>query len=265
MLRAIYVSVLVLVMGVLTPSWAGSIGKVVAITGAPTSAGPGGNRNLAVGSEVFEHDKITVTGGTGNAQILFVDGTKLVVGPDSSLVIEKYLLRGGGSAGKFSIDALRGTFRFITGKSAKSAYDIKTANATIGIRGTGFDFWVQGDTGVAVHEGKVKLCNRQRQNVCVNINAGCELGVAEATASKLLKGELKVKSITTKLPYVLDQRRLNSKFRLDVNACAKIIDQFSNRQGTPHRAPPPPPPPEEEGEGGGEVIIINPPCSQTIC
>jgi FecR protein len=255
MLRAICVLGFVWVTAVLAPSWAGSIGKVVAVTGSPTSAGPGGNRSLSVGSEVFEHDKITVSGSTSNAQILFADGTKLVVGPDSSLKIEKYLLRGGGSAGKFSIDALRGTFRFITGKSAKSAYDIKTANATIGIRGTGFDFWVKENTGVAVHEGKVKLCNRQNHSICVNINAGCELGIAEATDSKLLKGELKVKNIVTKLPYVLDQRRLNSKFRLDVNACAKIIDQFSNKQGTPHFAPPPPPPDDNDFTG----------CDTSIC
>jgi FecR protein len=260
MLRAIYVLGFACVFGLVSPSWADSIGKIVAVTGSPISAGPGGNRSLSVGSEVFEHDKIIVAGATSNAQILFADGTKLVVGPDSSLTIEKYLLRGGGSAGKFSIDALRGTFRFITGKSAKSAYDIRTANATIGIRGTGFDFWVQDDTGVAVHEGKVKLCNRQHHNVCVNINAGCELGVAEATDSKLLKGELKVKNIVTKLPFVLDQRRLNSKFRLDVNACAKIIDQFANKQGTPHI----PPPPQDNSDEGGD-IIINPPCSQTIC
>jgi hypothetical protein len=234
MFKAICFTAFLLTLGVLSPSWAGSIGKVVAVSGVPTSAGPGGSRNLTAGAEVFEHDKVTVTG--GNAQILFLDGTKLVVGPGSSLVIEKYLLRGGGTAGKFSIDALRGTFRFITGKSAKSAYDIKTANATIGIRGTGFDFWVQDKTGVAVHQGKVKLCSGK---ACVNINASCELGVAGPASAKLLSGGSKAQNILTKLPYVIDQRVLNAKFRLDTKECRKVLDLFPGGQGSPAQFPEP--------------------------
>src|SRR4026209_2110830 len=114
------------------------IGKVFAKAGSPSASGPGGDRNLAAGSPIYEDDRI-VTGG-GNVQIVFVDDTKLVVGPNSTLVVDRFLMRGGNKARKFSVDALRGTFRFISGHSAKNAYDIRTANAAIGIRGTAFDF-----------------------------------------------------------------------------------------------------------------------------
>ena len=119
---------------------AGAIGAVVATAGQVSASGPGGTRPLAAGSPLFERDKIVVI--SGNAQIQLLDGTKMVVGPNSALVLEKFLMRGGSTAQNVSIDALRGTFRFITGNSPHSAYNLHTSNATIGIRGTAFDFWV---------------------------------------------------------------------------------------------------------------------------
>ncbi len=99
-------------------------------------------------------------------QLIFTDGTKLVIGEKSSLVIEKYLMKGGNQAQAVAVDALRGTFRFITGNSAKSAYNIQTANATIGIRGTGFDFLCRrgnrrrchGRQGSSLQKGRKQLC-----------------------------------------------------------------------------------------------------------
>jgi FecR protein len=211
------------VMAAFGPTFAESIATVVAVQGTPKVTGPNGNRDLAANSAVFEKDKITV--GSGNAQILFVDGTKLVVGPGSTLVIEKYLMRGGSSAQNFSINALRGTYRFITGKGPKSAYNIKTANATIGIRGTGFDFWVKKKTGVAVLDGKVKLCDSStsKSKGCVDLNAGCEVGVVQPGQAELLKGFVKGNSLVSNLPYILDQSSLNSKFRLDTSGCEKAL------------------------------------------
>ncbi len=212
-----------------SPCFAGSIAKIVAVAGTPTSSGPGGNRALSSGSELFEHDTITVS--SGNAQMLFLDGTKLVVGPGSKLVIEKYLMRGPSTAQNFSINALRGTYRFITGQSAKGAYKIKTANATIGIRGTGFDFWVESKTGVAVLEGKVKLCNSNKK--CVDLNAGCELGVSESGRSQKIFGEIKAQLLISKLPYIINQSQLRKPFRLPIATCNKIFDLYSrsDKQG----------------------------------
>jgi hypothetical protein len=39
------------------------------------------------------------------------------------------------TARNISINAVRGAFRFITGKSPKDAYSITTPTATIGVRG----------------------------------------------------------------------------------------------------------------------------------
>jgi hypothetical protein len=223
MRQSIVTLIVICMMSAFSVAHADRIATVVAVQGAPKVTGPNGNRDLAANSAVFEKDKIIVT--SGNAQILFVDGTKLVVGPGSSLVIEKYLMRGGSTAQKLSINALRGTFRFITGKSPKSAYNIKTANATIGIRGTGFDFWVKAKTGVAVLDGKVKLCNSStpKSKGCVDLNAGCEVGLAQPGKAELLRGFVKGNNLVSNLPYILDQASLNSKFRLDTSGCEKAL------------------------------------------
>src|SRR5690606_22432971 len=47
-----------------------------------------------------------------------------------------------GSAGKFAVSALSGTFRFISGNAPKSKYIINTPTGQIGVRGTAFDLFV---------------------------------------------------------------------------------------------------------------------------
>lgn len=104
--------------------------KVVAFAGNPSIHGATVSANEAL----QEHEKISVS--LSNAQLMFNDGTKLAVGENSTLVVEKYLMAGGSTAQNLSVDALRGTFRFITRHSAKSAYRINAASSTIGIRVT---------------------------------------------------------------------------------------------------------------------------------
>lgn len=210
------------------------MGSVVAVDGRPTASGTGGARALSAGSDVFEGDTITV--GAGNAQMELDDGTKLVVGPSSRLVLQAYLRRNQSTAKKVGLKALRGTFRVITGNSPKSAYKITTSNATIGIRGTGFDFTVTDKTLLAVLKGAVRL--RGSNGRVVNTEAGC--GVAEAGANKTvaqeLEGEEKSQALQSELPYVIDQTPLATPFQLPVANCLPFI--LANSGGTAPGLPP---------------------------
>jgi hypothetical protein len=198
------------------PAWAAdSIGNVVAVVGAPSASGPAGDRSLKKGSDVFVDDVIRVS--KGNAQILLKDGTRLVVGPGSTLLLDQFVMRGEKKADKVAIQALRGTYRFITGRSAKEAYKITTSSATIGIRGTGFDFWVKNKTGVVVLKGSVNLDGLQSGRV--RVDSGCEMGEATTNAARELKGTEKRKTINDNLPFILNQSQLTPRFRLNVNAC----------------------------------------------
>ena len=141
-------------------------------------------RQLVVGADVAVGETVT-TGSTGMVQLLFNDATKLVVGPSSSLLIEDYLVRPDNSAGKFAISALSGTFRFVTGKGPKNAYEITTPTGTIGVRGTAFDFTISTlvpdgvpradlTTHLLLLEGVVRLCNLRGE--CVELDDRCHFG-----------------------------------------------------------------------------------------
>ena len=208
---------------------ADAIGEVVATVGTPSASGSSGDRDLKAGAPVFEDDKIVVR--NGNAQLILNDGTKLVVGPGSTLVLDRFLMKGGNTAQKVSIKALRGTFRFITGRSAKGAYDIQTANATIGIRGTGLDFWVKLQTGVAVHVGSVTLCSAENKEACVDLRQGCEVGRAGGNEARELAGRVKGTSMSNNLPYIMSQASLRTQFHLPIQSCRSSLPAVPGHEG----------------------------------
>jgi hypothetical protein len=239
---------------------ANPIGKVVAVLGSPKALGPGGDRGLGAGSAVYENDKLST--GRGNIQIIFVDDTKLVVGPNSTLEIDRFLLRGGKGAQKFSVDALRGTFRFISGTMAKSAYEIQTGNATIGIRGTAFDFSSGRQTLVAVLTGRVRLC---ASGNCEIIPDNCGVGRARSDDVDELGGRAKGRALRS-LPYIINQGTLARPFRLNTESCRASASLFQNffgggnqtgdgraNEGRPNKDPDPAPDPGPPSDGGGVI------------
>lgn len=143
----------------------------------------GSDRVLTVGADVSLGEQI-VTGPSGQVQIVFSDQTRLVVGPGSALVIESYLFNGN-TADKFAINALAGSFRFISGHSSKPAYSIQTPTASIAVRGTKFDFNVaRSRTDLMLYDGAVRLCSTGGQ--CQELIARCDLGTVDASVAQLL-------------------------------------------------------------------------------
>ena len=176
-------------------------------------------RDLTVGADIFIGDKV-VTDAAGLVQIRFSDRTELVVGPNSALTIEDYLLRNDGSAGQLAVDALAGTFRFITGGAAKDRYMITTPTGTIGVRGTAFDFTVTpARTTVLLFHGSVAICGPKDQ--CVVLENQCDLGEAD-TNEALLLGQTDTISGAARearkaqFPYAISQMPLLRPFRVDV-------------------------------------------------
>lgn len=109
-------------------------GVVVAVVQQAHIDAKTGKTILMPANPIFSGDRIT-TDTIGNAQIKFRDDTKLVVGPSSALVIDAFVFNKDDTARQVSISALKGAFRFISGKSPKDVYKITTPTATIGIRG----------------------------------------------------------------------------------------------------------------------------------
>jgi hypothetical protein len=179
---AVALGAAVIVAGAVS-AWAAS-GTALGVKPAAEADKAGEVRVLTVGADIFIGDNVT-TGPKGQVQIKFSDSTELVVGPNSALLIEDYLLRDDQSAGKLAINALAGTFRFATGEADHDKYVIKTPTGTIGVRGTEFDFTVLGLlTKVILYNGAVALCNFD--NKCVSLTDTCDVGTIEPAQSTIV-------------------------------------------------------------------------------
>lgn len=228
-------------------------GTAVAVVQSASAVGAGGQRLLVVSASLFMGDRVN-TGGVGEAQIRFKDQTKLVVGPNSSLLIDKFVFNPDKSAKAVSINALKGSFRFISGVSAKSAYSISTPTATIGIRGTRFDVSiVNGVTNFALYEGGAKVC--KKGGGCVELKGSCEVvSIPPSSPIKKLQGGVeRANVLEQRFPYYRSQARLLQDFKVNTGGCALSKAQNIGPQAPTAvaEAPAPAPPPSDDNPCGG--------------
>ena len=89
---------------------------------------------LSVGAGVHANETIgTDTGGVAGLQ--FHDESKLDVGPNSSVRLDRFIYNPNRGAGQVILDATKGSFRFTTGNQNSKAYKVKTPYGTLGVRG----------------------------------------------------------------------------------------------------------------------------------
>lgn len=194
-------------------------GETVAVVQRAVINSNGQTVTLNVGQPVALGDTIA-TGDVGEAQIIFPDETRIVVGPNSQLSITRLLFRNNGTAQRLSVNAVRGTFRFLSGESPSRAYSIRTPTATMAVRGTEFDFAVEDtrDTDLVVHSGRVQFCARGR---CAQVPGGCQAvridrrGSFSQPETALERRE----TIDARFPYIDDQERLRPPFRTSTVNC----------------------------------------------
>lgn len=208
-------------------------------------------RTLVVGADVSVGERI-VTGPSGRVQLLFQDETRIVVGPHSELLIESYLLSGD-PASRFAVNALAGTFRFISGNSPKSAYSVETPNASIAVRGTEYDLTVGGgQTLVMLYNGALQIC---QGSVCYDLTNRCDIAVVGSPADGLFEWTAGTRDTAGFFPLPNIQSAFLGDFRVaGAQACLspkteRRPSSDDNRRrseedetGSPQTPPPPPPP-----------------------
>ena len=120
-------------------------------------------RELQEGGRVRRSEYLE-TGPESRAELKLDDDTKLALGPNAGLRLDDFVIGKSDGVTTVGVNFLKGTFRFITGSEKKEAYRIETPSATIGVRGTVFDVYVddKGETLVLLHEGEVDICSRTR-------------------------------------------------------------------------------------------------------
>lgn len=131
----------------------------------------GGRRAIARGAEI--HSGETIDTGEGRAQLRMTDGAVISLSRQTRFRIDEYTFSGaeeGSGKGFFSL--LKGALRTITGaigKTDRKSYQLRTAVATIGIRGTEYSVAYGESITVAVGAGAVEVCN---QAGCLVVEAG---------------------------------------------------------------------------------------------
>ena len=129
-----------------------SIGTVMATKGDISIIRDDTTIKAKAGIDILKHDKIH-TAKKSRVQIMLKDETIVTVGAKSDFSFDDYVFDGKNS--KVAMRSSRGFFRSVTGKIGKLApqrFKVKTASATIGIRGT--DFW-----GITGGDEEKFVCN----------------------------------------------------------------------------------------------------------
>src|SRR5258708_38880738 len=97
---------------------ADAIGNVTRVQGEAEGALGGSLVVLAVGTAIFMNEKLT-TGSKARLELTFVDGTRLMVGDNASVTVDRFLYRPRGLGNAFNA-AITGPFPFISGKLDKT-------------------------------------------------------------------------------------------------------------------------------------------------
>ncbi len=136
-----------------------AIGSAVTVVNLVTAKLEQDQRELAKGDDVRQQELIEVAN-DGRSELVLRDKTKLALGPGSRLLLDQFVYDPDISGGAIVLDLTRGAFRFITGIAAKPAYVIRTPTASITVRGTIFDVYVQasGMTWLLLIEGAIEVC-----------------------------------------------------------------------------------------------------------
>jgi hypothetical protein len=133
-------------------------------------------RQITLLDDIY-HNELITTGEESATEIVFIDETKLALGPNSSLVLDSFVYDPDPDKASFVMTATAGVFRFVSGKLPKKSYEIHTPTATIGIRGTVFTLVVipggpNGDgamVNVTVEQGVAVVTNCLGQRVSLAI------------------------------------------------------------------------------------------------
>jgi FecR protein len=163
---------IVLLSAVSTPAFPEPAGQVLFTSADVTAVDPAGNRRpLHKGAAIEEGD--TLFTGSGRVQIQFKDGGFIALQPASQFKVERYRYTAAGDAEDgVVVSLIKGGLRTISGlvgKRDRRAYEMRTAVATIGIRGTEYALEADGALVGHVTHGAIEVCNG---GGCLGVQSG---------------------------------------------------------------------------------------------
>ena len=98
------------------PAVAQDVGTAAAVNPLSQSTPPGGEtRVLRIGARVVHKERVLTTA-EGTVQLLFIDKTTLNIGPNSNLVIDKFVYDPSADTGQIVTSLTKGALRFVGGQ-----------------------------------------------------------------------------------------------------------------------------------------------------
>lgn len=122
-------------LAVVAPASA-QVGIASAVSGEPVGKPTAeAERVLHIGNDMTA-DELVTTRAADRVQIVFLDGSTLMVGPNSEVTIDRFVYDPARKSGEQAFRVGRGVFRYVGGAISKtSEVSVRTLSATMGIRG----------------------------------------------------------------------------------------------------------------------------------
>lgn len=237
-------AVVALLASVIGAGAAPDIGVAAAVNNRVTATLAGAVRDLVSGDRVFQ-EQVVETAARSSTQLLFRDETALTVGPDSRVVLDRFVYDPSTGVGSIVFNSTRGAFRFVSGSARSDAYRVRTPVASIGVRGTIWSWFValNGDTVAVCEEGSIEACNDSGQ--CVTAGPGEAIIIrADGTIVGPVDWDGRLWEETGGVPFPLFARRFENDYSdrptpIDPGELNDALDNTIDRT---------PPPPVESGE-----------------
>jgi hypothetical protein len=122
-----------------------TIGNSSSVVRTVTGTVDAGKRYLRYQDDIYREELIETYEGSAT-ELTFMDQSTLSLGPNSSVVLDRFVYNPDSDANEFVLSITKGVLRFATGKLSSDSYEIHTPVSTIGVRGTVIDV-VVGDGG----------------------------------------------------------------------------------------------------------------------
>lgn len=259
-LAAAYI-VLALVLFAASTASSQTAGTIANVSGTATLQRGATSTAPAAGMAVQKGDRF-VTGPDGHLTITLADGSRLELGPSSTVAIDQYLTSPAGTANT-SLSLFGGVLHSlvrVTG-AAKPNFEVHTPNAVATVRGTQFDTSYSTDktrapfasckqfTDVSVYQGTVAVANAAAPSATVDIEAGYQTTVACAE-SPLAPGPIGSESALTALPAPMGAVPPPPPPPPAALPAPPAPPSPPSPPSPPPPPPPPPPPALPPGQGG---------------
>lgn len=134
-----------------------------------STVAPDPKEEIELEDDVYMNE-VVETGDESALVVKFSDGSKLTLGENAKIVIDKYVYDPAASSGEQAITLAKGAFRFISGAVPKANVKISTPTVTIGIRGTEliFDVADDGETEMSTIAGEADATDGAGETLTVH-------------------------------------------------------------------------------------------------